>query len=769
MVRETYTASKTRSNRPGWSVTFRHPLRSDARGKPGLKIRRGLGTSDAAAADELVAEMNVLLSDESWWNASRRQDAENRFSKAIVDAFYDEIQAGRADPFALRESQIPMPDATGKYTRVLFVGTTGAGKTTLLRQLIGSDPDADRFPSTAPAKTTIADIEAILADGVFEAAVTFFSEFQIQASIEECISDACMAILDRASSEIVAERFLNHRDQKFRLSYVLGSWRDSTPSDDEDEMSFDESAPTDGIVDEEVLSATERAANKKVLEAYVERMAALTASARTRMLDALDIDIETMRAADREAARQLIDENFETFLHQDDGFHELAQDILDAVRMRFELVEVGEFRRRRSGWPELWTFKSTDRDHFIRQIRWFSSNFWPQFGRLLTPLVDGIRIQGPLFPKFTEKHPRLVLIDGQGLGHTPDSSASVTTHITRRFADVNVILLVDNATQPMQAASLAVLRAVASSGHHEKLAIAFTRFDQITGKNLPKTSDKRSHVMASVLSALGSVKDTLGTPIVRAIEHEIDRRCFMLGGVDRQLERLPVSAANYMRRQLDLLVDFFETAILPPAPAKAHPMYDPTGLSFAVQEAVSKFQGPWLARLGLGSYEGISAAHWTKIKALNRRIAGGLDIEYSNLQPVADLVGRLSESISRFLDKPSHWTNPPVDALEEQIAIAEVRRAVSIAIHDLATQRLIDEHLSEWRTAYDGVEYQGKGSTFRRARTIYAIYDTAAPLPDAVMTANSIQFLALVRKIVIGAVQSTGGEVRLDEATRMLN
>jgi hypothetical protein len=327
-----------------------------------------------------------------------------------------------------------------------------------------------------------------------------------------------------------------------------------------------------------------------------------------------------------------------------------------------------------------------------------------------------------------------------------------------------VILLVDNATQPMQAASLAVLRAVASSGNHEKLAIAFTRFDQIAGKNLPTLADKSAHVMASVRSALAGIRESLGAPLVRAMEHGISSRCFMLGGVDRQLTRLPARAADYMRRQLQSLVGFFERAILPPPPPNAHPIYDPTGLAFAVQEAVSKFQGPWLARLGLGAYEGIGTAHWATIKALNRRIAGGLNVEYSNLQPVADLIARLSESISRFLDRPLGWNREPADQQEEQSSISEVRRAVSDAIHDLAMRRLIEEHLSEWRTAYDGPEYSGKGSTFRRARAIHGIYDSAAPLPDAVMTNASMAFLSEVRSIVTTAVELKGGTLRLGEA-----
>ena len=77
-----------------------------------------------------------------------RKEAELRFSKPVIEAFYDEIQAGRDDPEALRETHIRLPNAKEDgYSRVLFVGTTGAGKTSLLRQLIGSDPDDDRFPS----------------------------------------------------------------------------------------------------------------------------------------------------------------------------------------------------------------------------------------------------------------------------------------------------------------------------------------------------------------------------------------------------------------------------------------------------------------------------------------------------------------------------------------------------------------------------------------------------------------------------------------------
>jgi hypothetical protein len=759
-----YVASKARSSRPGWSISFRHPLRNDSKGRPGLKMRRGLGTSNDEEADHMVSEMNEILSDEAWWNASKRQDAERRFSESVVKAFFDEIQAGTVDTERLRDSQIAMPSRAEGYSRVLFVGTTGAGKTSLVRQFIGSDPENDRFPSTAPAKTTIADIEIIRSEGVFEAAVTFFSEFQTQANVEECILDACLVALEDADDAVIVERLLNHRDQKFRLSYILGTWTEGDNEED-GELSFD-AETTSAIIDEELaISDDDRRANRVVLEGFVARIKTLTNETKEQISSDLGVDSLKVSGPDYEAAIELIEENFESALNNNDEFHNLVHDVLDEVRGRFKFVEgIGQVQFRRSGWPELWTFVSEDRQDFISKIRWFSSNYWPQFGRLLTPLVEGIRVKGPLFADFETEQTKIVLIDGQGLGHTPESSASLTTHITKKFDSVDVILLVDNAQQPMQAAPLSVLRSVMSSGHNEKLAVAFTHFDQIKGHNLRSFPERRAHVMASVLNALGSLRESLGVPIVRTMERSIDERCFMLGGVDKRLSILPPRAAEYMREQLAAIMEFSAAAILPPPAPEARPEYDPTGISFAVQEAADKFRGPWSARLGLGSYQGVSKEHWTRIKALSRRLAGELNVEYDTLRPVADMVARLSEAISRFLDKPISWTVAPVDEEQEQSAIAEVRRNVFAALHSLAMRRLVDEQLSEWREVYDGPRYRGVGSASRRASSIGRIYESAAPLPDAVMTPVSAKFLAEVRELVIAAIRDSGGNVRLSEA-----
>lgn len=236
-------------------------------------------------------------------------------------------------------------------------------------------------------------------------------------------------------------------------------------------------------------------------------------------------------------------EIFQSELLEDEAFRDLVLDIMDDIQLRFDRLEVGTLTKRGKAarWPELWTYETDDRDDFLRQVRWFSSNYAPAFGRLLTPLVDGIRVQGPLYPVFSDRRTKVVYLDGQGLGHTPDSSSSVTTHVTQRFADVDTILLVDNAEQPIQAAAQAVLRAVAASGNYGKLAIAFTHFDQVKGLNLPGFAAKRAHVLASVYNYLARLRDVLNGPIVTAMERTIDTQCFMLGDWTPRLRSCPAA------------------------------------------------------------------------------------------------------------------------------------------------------------------------------------------------------------------------------------
>ena len=218
---------------------------------------------------------------------------------------------------------------------------------------------------------------------------------------------------------------------------------------------------------------------------------------------------------------------FTDLLFEGEGFARLALDIKDDIERRFEMLgEVG-LQRSSTGWPILWSFRSDDRTAFLRQVRWFSSNHFKQFGRLLTPLVDGLRVRGPFRPLIPELQcaDRIVLIDGQGVGHAPETASSVSTRITKRFSEVDLVLIVDTSQHPMQAGPVSLLRAAGSAGYTDKIGVVFTHFDQVRGDNLQTVAQKRAHVIASITNAISSLRQILGAPVAAAQSVAYQKRC----------------------------------------------------------------------------------------------------------------------------------------------------------------------------------------------------------------------------------------------------
>ena len=133
------------------------------------------------------------------------------------------------------------------------------------------------------------------------------------------------------------------------------------------------------------------------------------------------------------------------------------------------------------------------------------------------------------------------------------------------------------------------------------------------------------------------------------------------------------------------------------------------------------------------------------------------NLEYDNLKPVADLLLRLQEAISKFLDNPMAWRFKPQNKEEETEAINLIRQQVSAALHNLVRARLGDGQLQNWLAAFNE---SGGGSASRRAHKIKGIYEDAAPVPGVIITENASQFLDAVRELVHAAIEAADGEVR---------
>ena len=754
-TKTTYRASKTRSqNRPGWSVIFSHPRRTDTRGKFGLKVRRGLGTQDDTEADRLVAQLNELLANSSWWSLDRRSQAEKQFDEVVVSAFFDNMEAGQVDSKKLREDMIQLPTPKDGYARVMLVGPTGAGKTTLLRQLIGSDHKRDRFPSTSTAKTTTADIEIVIAPTPpFKAVVTFMTEHEVRCNVEECLEEACINAIRNVPEKNIADALLEHREQRFRLSYILGSWQQEQLGQEEDEYEMgDEETEVAPLTKDETVSGPEITENKNRLSEYIVHIKEVAETVKKKTAQKHG----NLEGIDNPNKRQNWMEDFIDALYENKEFTRLSLDITDAVQYRFNLIEGGLFDGSETDWSSYWYYEEEDRNTFLKHVRWFASNHSQQFGRLLTPLVNGIRVSGPFQPtrpELQDNDRKLVLLDGEGLGHSAKEATSISTRVTERFSETDMILLVDTAESPMQAAPLKLLETVGNSGHVYKISVVFTHFDQVKGDNLVSYIQKKDHVRAAIGNALNGLRERVPRSVLEMLEKRLRDYDFYLGGLNKATEKLPPGFIKDLNRLLEQMRESAEPPILP----EAKPIYKISHLELALRDATDGFKNPWLGRLGLRYCEDISKVHWTKIKALCRRLGYMWADQYNGLMPVRDLIDRLEASISGWLENPERWDiDPPPPDEKKQTIINTIRQEVSNRIHRLAKRRLINEHLDEWETAF---LFRGKGSSYQRAATVERIYNAAAPSISSLVVPMAQQFLDDVIQVVKEAVEEVGGSV----------
>jgi hypothetical protein len=745
-----YTATLVRDpGRNFFSIKFRHPRRYTADGKPGLNVRRGLGTDDEAEARFMVEQMNEILADESLWVPMAREAAARRFHPRIVGGFYDGLAASVVDPAQERDRFLPLPGRDQGYRRILLVGTFGTGKTTLLRQVLGTDPETERFPATSANRTTTAKLEAILTDGpYYQAVATFVPRDEVRQYIEESIAEAALVHLGDGSSDEVARRLLEHRDQRFRLSHLLGTLPTKTSKFVKAfDSGTEKASPKGAFFDEpELLTEADRNAMRETLRGYINRIQGMTDAWRLRAFPTKAWD-------DVEEAKQRCEEQ----LPDEADFVALVDEILAEITRRCSDRQDGQMEFDKDGWPTLWQFSSSCRGEFMRIVGRFTGNHERHFGRLLTPLVEGIRVAGPFRPRWraNEAIPRLVFIDGEGLGHRVETIASVPTSVARRFKDADVILLVDTARQPMQPAPFTAVKTIVSAGYESKLMICFTHFDLVEGDNLPDDQAKMNHVLYALTNLLDKVGQDIDRVAEEALEKVLQDRVFFAAHLNRM--DIPGDASLTITH-LNHLINAIE-AVTEPDRSDVRLYYEEHKLPLGVRAALKGFHQTWQALLGLEARPDIPKEHWARIKALSRHIGYLGKDEYFHLKPAADLVDRLIQQIGRYLDRPHRIIPDQADEDVRLAAIARVKNRVHSELLDLVRDLLIVKRSTDWQAAFG---LSGTGSTVKRAQAIRGIYEAAAPLAEDFDSLEAEDIFCVIQGLVADAIRDVGGRLVQD-------
>lgn len=737
-----YTARAYKNtNRKSYAITFRHPGQME-NGRPGKKMCKGLGTEDPDDAAKLQEQMNTLLAREDLHSLASRPDAERLFDARIIEIFYSALDPAPTGHRALRANLMPLPpsDGTG-YCKTLLLGVTGAGKSTLLRRLIGTN--ADRFPSTSVNRTTTCEIEVITGRTDFSAVVTFLPRHQTHQEVTDSLANAVLKAIEAASDEDVATEFLEQSDQRFRLKYVLGNWK-ADAQEEEDEFSFE--LPT---------STNERLAlafdSMPLLREVVAKLRQIAASA-VQNWQQSNAELSQLIGDEREHA---LDE-IQNYAMQSDDFLDLANEVVERVADRFDGIP-GDVVKSPTGWPTAWKYTSSPakRNEFLKTVSWFCGTSPEQWGKLLTPLVTGMRVAGPFKPTWVPANTPYnhVFIDTQGMGHDKRTT-ELSIEISERFEEADTILMVESAHNAFSSNDASqVLETIASTGYTSKFAVLFTHMDAVVGDNLTTAASKREKVY------LGGIRNVLDHRVARNVTRTAARQLgehlktntFYFAYLDpskypsAEASRIEKFEAHLSGELMNLAASL--TARQPLALQPALPKYSFESLGQAVREASMLFQETWDARLGYRRTENVVAAPWQSIKAMTLRYAEGR-FDGFWLRPIDTLIAKTRNVLSRFLETPLEWEGKVVSDDEKAAIIDRIKQLVDKSLTELSKSRLWRIPQPKWQDAY---RPSGPGSTFERKPMVRSIFQHQVPVMESISDRWAQAWIDEIKTVVLDA------------------
>ncbi len=685
----------------GYTINYRHPVVKDRDGKYGLKIHRGLGTTDSEEADKLVAQLQELVDDENWWDYSKREEAYNRFAGIIVDAFFDPMEPPQSTE-AKYLDEISLPQKRDGAKRITLLGPSGAGKTSLERVILGTSKE--RFPSTASGRTTTCQTEIITAqEGEYEAVVTFMSrhvvEMFVQENIEECINYCIDQGMDGIDVEKAEEKLLVHKDLILRLPYILGNSSlaaDSTDMDEDDEEDIEETEEACYEFEQKVDVLT------NCIKEFVQRVIEI---ARSYMNEGINPSDESF--------------NYE----EEDAVLELRRDIVDEIANRFKLITKGRRLNQQGSWVNAWYYKADNKVDFLKTVKMFTCNSKAYWGGLLTPIVKAIRIKGHFGSEDFPLEDNLVIYDGEGLGHKT-TLTSMPTDMIERLTNSDIVVCVDNALQPIMDNSKMALRTLVEMGLAQKTVIAFTHVDLMSGDNMTSNKDKKGHVKIALDAFLSEMRRDNPDKITATEKESMLDNCFFFSELHDVKGKISKLTLNNLQNMFERINRIFEASI---SVKDVELHYDEITLYNHLKAAITRYRIVWGEKIGLPN-KTINTEFWSRIKALTRRL-GFFNMDHYNyeLMPLADFNDAIRGELNTYLNRPiSVEPKGTPDEVKEEV-VSKIKQKINTRLASFVRDEMWknEDQLKRWQQAY---QFRGTGSSYFRSAKINEIFDFSAPI-----------------------------------------
>lgn len=743
-----YSARLVEGSKSSYNIEFRHPVLRDNNGKQGRKIRRGLGT-DKQLAETIVSYINEVLKDNTLWSLSEKQYVQEKYGEKVVDIFYDKIiEQTSEESEAIRESIIEIPKDE-EYSVAMFIGGTGAGKTSDIRVILGLDDNENSFPAVSPTRTTTCNSEYIFSPNSSdesECVVTFLNKNQVISLLQESINNGIKRlVLEKNTNDLnnekgandlnhvkkkIAADFMSHQENRFRLNYILGQYFETNEKLEKRIKAYEKQNLESDFIDLRLSSYKIDGILDNIMKIYEKTKMLITNSE--------DEEVEKIeQIANCEENQIIIDTIFEHII-----------ETINLIGKRYD--KIGEFKMVRD-WPVYWYGKSSELKELLDVLEYIGGNSSRLFGRLLTPLVDGIRLKSPFKPSCgnVEVIPKLVIIDSEGAGHSGKKITSLPLSITNKFNSVDAIVIVDKADDAMKGISQVILNEVSSRGSQEKIIMLYNRFENIEGDNLFDDEEKKDFIFDIQNNSIKQMKEDfqLSEETINLLIKRLEKNTFFLEKVNELIKSEETN--NEFQSVIEKIILLSENK---KHKIKDIPEYEMDRVILTNMKAKEMFDNQWDSYLGIKVSSSFSRQHWSRIKALSNRFANWPGyLGYDNLTPASDMSSYIMTQIGEFLHSPKYWKyDNNINGEDRVKVISLVQQKVSIQINELIQQRIKIDQYEQWVNAFS---YRYEGSTLKRRDDIKRIFDDVMPNVTLSYSMKSEEFIKKIKDIIKNSIK----------------
>jgi hypothetical protein len=292
-----------------------------------------------------------------------------------------------------------------------------------------------------------------------------------------------------------------------------------------------------------------------------------------------------------------IEEQWLQYIDQDQ-LDSLTEEILEELEKRL-CAATGQ-----KSSPVIYRIADTpDKVEFFQRLRPFYQNHRNLFGSLVTPLVQGIRVQGRFPNPFwaNGKLPTWVLLDGQGVGHEQGGSTKISRTIppelARKFSGADLICLVDRSVPAMAGDAPILLEHLIVRGYQDRLALIFTHFEDVKAPDLDWSGRK-----AKVLEGLSNAIQSIGSlPKAQRVilERTADSKAYFLSRLDQPKVKFKSTEAEIKR-----LCDHMARSAGEPVIPKFRPEYNKFKFANVLGQEIATYRQDWSAAELLENHAG---------------------------------------------------------------------------------------------------------------------------------------------------------------------